>query len=82
MNPLEFFIFLVIGAIAGWLAGILTRGRGRGLIMNIIMGCIGAFVGGFVFDALGIKFEVPLVGQIVSATAGAVLVVVVARILK
>jgi len=82
MNPIDLVIFLVIGAIAGWLSGILTRGKGRGLIMNIIMGCIGAIVGSFVFDALGVRFSEPLVGKIISATAGAVIVVVIARILK
>lgn len=82
MNPIDLFIFLVIGAIAGWLASILTRGKGRGLIMNVIMGCIGAIVGSFVFEALGVKFTEPLLGKVITATAGAILVVIVARILK
>ena len=48
-------IFLVIGAIAGWLAGTLMKGGGFGLLGNIVVGIIGAVIGGFVFGLLGIS---------------------------
>lgn len=64
--------FLIIGAIAGWLAGILMKGGGFGLLRNIIVGVLGALLGGFVFGLIGIA-SVGFVGSIVTATAGAVL---------
>ena len=48
-------IFLVIGALAGWLAGMLMKGGGFGLLGNIVVGIIGAVIGGFVFGLLGIS---------------------------
>ena len=48
-------IFLVIGALAGWLAGTLMKGRGFGLLGNIFVGIVGAVIGGFMFDLLGRK---------------------------
>lgn len=64
--------FLIIGAIAGWLAGILMKGGGFGLLRNIIVGVLGALLGGFVFGLIGIA-SVGFIGSIVTATAGAVL---------
>ena len=69
-------IFLAIGAVAGWLAGMLMKGGGFGLLGNIVVGIIGAVVGGFVFGLLGIAAG-GLVGSIITATAGAVLLVYV-----
>ena len=51
---MNFILFLIIGAIAGWLAGRIMKGRGFGIIGNLIVGIIGAFIGGFVFSLLGI----------------------------
>lgn len=64
--------FLVIGAVAGWLAGVLTRGRGFGLLGDIVVGVIGALVGGFVFTLLGLQWFGTL-GALVTATVGAVI---------
>lgn len=62
--------FLLIGAIAGWLAGKLMKGGGYGLLGNIVVGVIGAVIGGFVFDAVGIRAG-GIIGSIVVATVGA-----------
>lgn len=62
---------LAIGLVAGWLAGLLTKGKGFGLVGNLIIGAIGSVLGGFLFQLLGLK-SVSLVGSLVSATAGAV----------
>jgi uncharacterized membrane protein YeaQ/YmgE (transglycosylase-associated protein family) len=74
-------VYLLIGFVAGWLASLIVGGGG--LIRNILIGVIGSFVGGFVFDRLGIRLGIanPLVNQIVTAAAGAIIVVMIARML-
>ena len=67
-------IFLLIGAIAGWLANVLIRGRGLGLIGNIVIGVIGAFVAGWLFPRLGVSLAGGILGSILHATLGALLV--------
>jgi uncharacterized membrane protein YeaQ/YmgE (transglycosylase-associated protein family) len=74
-------IFLVIGALAGWLAGTIMKGGGFGLLGNIVVGIIGSIVGGFVFGLLGISAG-GLIGSIITATAGAVLLLFIVGILK
>ena len=70
--------FLLIGAIAGWLAGLLAQGRGFGLLGNIVVGVIGALVGGFVFSLLGIQ-SISTMGSLVTATVGAVILLAALR---
>jgi uncharacterized membrane protein YeaQ/YmgE (transglycosylase-associated protein family) len=81
MDLTALVIFLAIGAVAGWLAGILMKGGGFGLLGNIVIGIIGAVVGGFVFGLLGIS-TVGLVGSIITATAGAVILLFVVGLIK
>ncbi len=52
---MNIILFLIVGLIAGWLAGVIVEGHGLGVIGNIIVGIIGAFVGGLIFDFLGMK---------------------------
>lgn len=63
--------FLLIGLIAGWIAGELMKGRGFGIVGDIVVGIIGAFIGGFLFRAVGIT-AYGFVGSLVMATIGAV----------
>ena len=72
---------LIIGAVAGWLAGQIARGHGFGLAGNIVVGIVGALIGGFVFGVLGIH-GYGLVGPLVTATVGAVVLLWLARFLK
>ena len=81
MDVTGLVIFLAIGAVAGWLAGILMKGGGFGLLGNIVIGIIGAVVGGFVFGLLGISAG-GLIGSIITATAGAALLLFVVRLIK
>jgi uncharacterized membrane protein YeaQ/YmgE (transglycosylase-associated protein family) len=74
-------IFLAIGAIAGWLAGLLMKGGGFGLLGNIIVGIIGAVVGGVVFGFLGITAG-GMIGSIITATAGAALLLFIVGLIK
>jgi len=81
MDIKALLIFLAIGAVAGWLAGILMKGRGFGLLANMAIGVIGAVVGGYIFSALGITAG-GLIGSIITATAGALLLLFVVRAIK
>jgi uncharacterized membrane protein YeaQ/YmgE (transglycosylase-associated protein family) len=63
--------FLIIGLIAGWLAGKIMKGRGFGLFGNIVVGWIGALVGGFLFDLVGVT-AYGFVGSLITATVGAI----------
>ena len=72
---------LLIGAIAGWLAGTFMKGRGFGIIGNIAIGILGAFVGGFLFDLLGLIAS-GFIGTVIMATLGAVVLLYVVALLK
>ncbi|NJD55877.1 MAG: GlsB/YeaQ/YmgE family stress response membrane protein [Nitrospirae bacterium] len=63
--------FLIIGAVAGWLAGKIMQGRGFGLIGDLVVGILGSLIGGFIFRFLGIA-SFGLIGSLVTATVGAV----------
>jgi uncharacterized membrane protein YeaQ/YmgE (transglycosylase-associated protein family) len=81
MDITSLLIFLAIGAVAGWLAGVLMSGGGFGLLGDIVVGIIGALIGGVLFGALGISAG-GLVGAIVTATVGAVVLIFVLRLIK
>ena len=72
---------LIIGGIAGWLAGTIMKGEGYGVLMNILLGIVGGLVGGLVFGLLGLQ-PTNLIGQLISATVGAVLLIVLVRKLR
>lgn len=72
--------FIVVGLVAGWLAGQLMRGGGYGLVGNIIVGVLGAVVGGFLFKSLGASMGGGLLGSIIVATIGAVVMLFVVRL--
>jgi uncharacterized membrane protein YeaQ/YmgE (transglycosylase-associated protein family) len=55
VEPVNLILFLVIGGVAGWLAGLFMKGRSFGILGNIVIGVIGAFIGGFVFGLLGLS---------------------------
>ncbi len=73
--------FLIIGIVAGWLAGKLTRGHGFGLVGDLVIGILGALIGGFLFSLLGVT-SYGLVGSLVTATVGAVVLLWVVRRLR
>lgn len=74
--------FLVVGLVAGWLAGVLVKGGGFGLIGDLIVGVIGAVVGGWLFSTLGASAGGGLLGSIVVATIGAVVLLFIVRLIK
>ena len=69
---------IIIGIVAGWLAGKIMRGRGFGLLGDLVIGIVGAVLGGFLFGILGIG-SYNLVGSLVVATVGAVLLLYIVR---
>ena len=71
----------MVGLIAGWLAGNVMKGGGYGVVMDIVLGILGGVVGGFVFSLLGLHAD-SLIGQIVVAFFGAVILVWIARKMK
>jgi uncharacterized membrane protein YeaQ/YmgE (transglycosylase-associated protein family) len=75
-------IILLIGAVAGWLAGLIVQGTGFGLIGDIVIGIVGALLAGLLFPALGIHFGSGIIAQIIAATLGAVILLVVARLVR
>lgn len=77
--PQSVIAWVVIGLIAGWLAGKVSRGRGFGCIADIILGMVGAILGGWIFSKLNIQGG-GLLFSIAAATVGAVILVAVARI--
>lgn len=79
---MSFIYFIIIGGVAGWLAGKIMKGGGFGLVMNIVLGIIGSMVGGWVFSFFGISTDGGMVGSLVTALVGAVLILYVARLIK
>lgn len=82
MGTESLIIFLIIGAIAGWLAGLLVKGYGFGLLGNIVVGIIGAFIAGLLFPRLGINLGGGIAAAIIHAMIGAVILLVLIRLVK
>ena len=72
--------FVIIGAIAGWLAGQFMKGNGFGLLGDIVVGVIGAFIGGYLFRAVGAEVGGGLIGSLIVAFIGAVVLLFVVRL--
>ncbi len=73
---------LIVGLIAGWLAGQVMRGGGYGVIVDILLGLVGGVVGGWLFGALGLFPGAGVLGSIIVAFVGAVILVALTRALK
>ncbi len=75
-------IFLLIGAIAGWLAGQIVTGFGFGLLGNIVIGIVGAFIAGAIFPRIGFILDGGILASIVHATIGAVILLFLVKLIK
>ncbi|QDY99667.1 GlsB/YeaQ/YmgE family stress response membrane protein [Nitratireductor mangrovi] len=75
-------VFIIIGAIAGWLAGMIVKGFGFGLLGNIVVGIVGAFIAGFLFPAIGISLGGGILAAIIHATIGAVILLFIIKLVK
>jgi uncharacterized membrane protein YeaQ/YmgE (transglycosylase-associated protein family) len=76
------FVILIVGAIAGWLAGLIVKGYGFGLLGNIVVGIVGAFISGLLFPRLGINLGTGIAGSIVFAMIGAVILLLLIRVVR
>ena len=75
-------IILIVGAVAGWLAGLIVRGMGFGLIGNIVVGIVGAFIAGWLLPRIGIVIGGGMVASIINATIGAVVLLVILGLIR
>ena len=82
IDPTALVIWLLIGAIAGWLAGQIMGGGGFGLVGDIIVGIIGAFIAGELFPRLGFALGGGVVGAIIAAAIGACLLLFIVRLVR
>lgn len=82
MNLTALLVWLIIGAIAGWAAGEVMRGRGFGLLGNIVVGILGALLGGWLFGLLGITSTGFPIGSLITAFVGAVVLLALAGAMR
>lgn len=78
---MDFIWFLLIGAVAGWLAGLVMKGGGFGFWINIIVGVVGGVIGGWVFGLLKIEWG-GTIGSLVTAFVGAIILLFIANLVK
>jgi uncharacterized membrane protein YeaQ/YmgE (transglycosylase-associated protein family) len=81
MDGTNLLWLLIIGLVAGWLAGKIMKGRGFGLVGDLIVGVIGSFLGGWVFGLLGIAAS-GLLGELITALVGAIILLWLLRLIK
>lgn len=82
LEPIGVIALLIVGAVAGWLAGQIVRGYGFGLIGNIVVGILGAFIGALLLSKLGVVIGTGMIAWIVNATIGAVILLVIIGLIK
>lgn len=80
LNPEGFITWIVIGLVAGWLAGKIMKGSGYGAIMDIVIGIIGALIGGFIMKHLGFRGSGGMIYTILVAVLGAVILTLILRL--
>ena len=82
MTLTSILIYLIVGAVAGWLAGNIMRGGGFGLLWNMLLGILGSFVGSWLFGTLGIAFGSGLLSTLIVSVIGAVVVLFIAGLFR
>lgn len=75
-------IWLIVGAIAGWLAGIMVKGGGFGLIGDIVVGIVGGLIAGWLLPRLGLFIGGDFIGDVINAFIGAVILLLIIRLIK
>lgn len=82
METQSLIMMILIGAIAGWLAGLILKGKGMGFIVNALVGIVGAFVGSYLFSLINFSVGSGLIGAIITSTTGAVVLLAIVGFLK
>lgn len=73
--------FILIGLVAGWLAGLIVKGSGSGLLLNIVIGIVGAVLGGFLFGLLGFA-STGIIGSLITALVGAIVLLLIVSLFR
>jgi len=79
---MEFVWFILVGLVAGWLAGVIMKGGGFGVVGDIVVGIVGALIGGWLFTMMGVSSGGGTIGAIVVALVGAIILIFVLRLIK
>lgn len=79
---MQIVYFLLIGALAGWLAGQMMKGRGFGVAGNMVVGIVGSILGGVLFRSLGLVPDGSLLATLITAFVGAVVLLVIVGVIK
>lgn len=82
MSSESLLVILIVGIVAGWLAGQIVRGAGFGLIGDLIVGILGAFIGAWLLPRLGIHLGTGMVRAIVNSTIGAIILLLIIRLVS
>ena len=82
MSNESLLVIVLVGLAAGWLAGQIIQGTGFGLVGDLLIGIVGAFIGGWLLPQLGIHLGAGLVPAIVNATIGALVLLLIIRVLR
>ncbi len=82
MTVESILVFLVVGAVAGWLAGQIVKGHGFGLVGNIVVGIVGAFIAGWLLPTIGLSIGGGIIAAIINALIGAVILLVLIGLIK
>ena len=82
MSSESLLVILVVGIIAGWLAGQIVRGAGFSLVADLILGILGAFIGAWLLPQLGIQLGAGIIRAIINATIGAVVLLLLIRLVR
>jgi uncharacterized membrane protein YeaQ/YmgE (transglycosylase-associated protein family) len=75
-------IWLIVGAVAGWIAGTVVRGGGFGLVGDIVVGIIGSLIAGWLFPRIGLHLFASTIGEIVDAAVGAIILLLLLRLIR
>ena len=82
MDLQSIIIWIIVGAIAGWLAGMVVKGGGFGLIGDIVVGIVGAIIAGWLLPQIGIAIGSGIIAAIIDAFIGAVILLIILRLVK
>ncbi len=82
MNGISLLVLVIVGILAGWLAGKIMKGRGFGLIGDLIVGVIGAFLGSWLFGLLHVSIGNGLIGTFITALVGSLVLLLLIRLIR
>lgn len=82
MSNQSLLVIVVVGIVAGWLAGKIVRGAGFGVLGDLLIGIVGAFIGSWLLPKLGVHLGAGMISAIVNATVGAIFLLLVVGLVR